>query len=308
VEKAFLMVGLSSPDREYAKFLWLRDSSLSPKRPGNLITFRFKRIAFGVISSPFILAATIRHHLSSAGQGLGPEIDQNLYVDNLFLDCVSAEEAQQKAALAQQIFAQAKMRLCSFVSADPAALSNLPKDDILADECPSVLGLKWIKLQDILTFSLPQKVNEPLCRRLILASIASFFDPLGLACPLIVQGKLFFQSLWGSGKKWNDPLDPPHIITWQRIVSEWTNECWNISRRTVTDGILSLHIFCDAGPDAYGAVIYLRSELDGKVIISLVYPQSRLRPFRMKIQDGLTIPRLELLGLLHSCRLRLVSK
>jgi len=62
VEKAFLSIGLQKQDRDVTRFLWLKN----PKNvniEGNIEIFRFYRIPFGVISSPFLLGATISHHL-----------------------------------------------------------------------------------------------------------------------------------------------------------------------------------------------------------------------------------------------------
>jgi len=65
VEKAFLNVGLQIPDRDVTRFLWLKD----PKNPvvnENLQVFRFCRIPFGIISSTFLLEATVMYHLQQA--------------------------------------------------------------------------------------------------------------------------------------------------------------------------------------------------------------------------------------------------
>ena len=62
IEKAFHQAGLKGTDRDVTRFLWLKDVS-KLITDENLEIFRFTRIPFGVISSPFILGSTIRHHL-----------------------------------------------------------------------------------------------------------------------------------------------------------------------------------------------------------------------------------------------------
>ncbi|KIH45996.1 phlebovirus glycoprotein G1 [Ancylostoma duodenale] len=83
IEKAFLMVGLHVDSRDYTRFLWLND----PTRPlirDNVVTYRFTRVPFGLISSPFLLAGTIHHHLTTTATPISQAILRNTYVDNVF--------------------------------------------------------------------------------------------------------------------------------------------------------------------------------------------------------------------------------
>ena len=60
IEKAFLMLSVTERDRDVLRFLWFDDiSKLNP----NVISLRFARVVFGVLSSSFLLNATIKHHV-----------------------------------------------------------------------------------------------------------------------------------------------------------------------------------------------------------------------------------------------------
>ena len=61
IEKAFLEVGPHEADRGVTRFLWLKDIQ-NPVSKENLIVCRFKRRPFEIISSPFLLGSTIKHH------------------------------------------------------------------------------------------------------------------------------------------------------------------------------------------------------------------------------------------------------
>ena len=82
VEKAFLSVGLQPQDRDVTRILWLKN----PKKvtvEGNLQVFRFCKIPFGVVSSPFLLEATIVHHLKQTNTPLATSLQRDIYVDNV---------------------------------------------------------------------------------------------------------------------------------------------------------------------------------------------------------------------------------
>ena len=83
IEKAFLQIGLLEPDRDVVRFIWLKDpTKLSTQN--NLQIYRFARVPFGVVSSPFLLGATISYHLQQEGSDFAKNILHNIYVDNVF--------------------------------------------------------------------------------------------------------------------------------------------------------------------------------------------------------------------------------
>ena len=85
IKKAFLSVGLQVKDRGVTRFLWLKNTENSDTT-NNLQVHHFCRIPFGVISSLFLLAATIYHHLKQIGNSTAEQIQHDIYVDNLCTD------------------------------------------------------------------------------------------------------------------------------------------------------------------------------------------------------------------------------
>ena len=54
------MISVAGEDRDVLRFLWVNDPF---KKFPEVVTLRFRRVVFGVTASPFLLNATIRHHI-----------------------------------------------------------------------------------------------------------------------------------------------------------------------------------------------------------------------------------------------------
>jgi hypothetical protein len=82
IEKAFLNIAISPEHRDYLRFLWVDDPmNEDPK----IRLLRFTRVVFGLTSSPFILNATIKHHVSqytTSDPEFAKEVMRSLYVDD----------------------------------------------------------------------------------------------------------------------------------------------------------------------------------------------------------------------------------
>uniref|UniRef100_A0A7I4XZY9 Reverse transcriptase domain-containing protein n=1 Tax=Haemonchus contortus TaxID=6289 RepID=A0A7I4XZY9_HAECO len=112
LEKAFLQVRLHELNRDATRFFWVRDFEKDPEE-GNLITYRFTRVTFGLNVSPFLLGATVHFHFRNAvsDKTLEKQIREILYVDNLILAAETPEKAIQKSRCTREIFAEMGMNL-----------------------------------------------------------------------------------------------------------------------------------------------------------------------------------------------------
>ncbi|KAK5970181.1 Retrotransposon domain containing protein [Trichostrongylus colubriformis] len=112
VEKASLQVRLHTQDRDATRFLWVKDTS-RPLCQDNIITYRFSRVAFGLICSPFLLAGTIEYHLqhNTRNKEVAREIDSNTYVDNVVITARSTVEATTFYKESKKVFRDMRMNL-----------------------------------------------------------------------------------------------------------------------------------------------------------------------------------------------------
>ena len=82
IEKAFLNIKIDPEHRDFLRFLWIDD--VNKESPG-IKLIRFTRVVFGVNASPFILNATIRHHVNTCmlnDNAFALEFLKSLYVDD----------------------------------------------------------------------------------------------------------------------------------------------------------------------------------------------------------------------------------
>ena len=107
IQKAFLQNGVCKQDCDVHRFLWDID--------GQVKVMRFLRVPFGNCSSPFLLNATIQHHLSLLPSSRTvTELQQNLYVDDFLSGCDSEDEICDMIREASNIMSQASMTLAKW--------------------------------------------------------------------------------------------------------------------------------------------------------------------------------------------------
>ena len=120
IEKAFLMIFVAEDERDVLRFLWLEDIKNELPR---IQVLRFTRVVFGVSSSPFLLNATIKHHIQSY-QTRDPQFvtkfEQSIYVDDVTSGANNDEEAFQ-------FYEKAKIRLAEKVVSISSSLLPTPQ-------------------------------------------------------------------------------------------------------------------------------------------------------------------------------------
>uniref|UniRef100_A0AAF5Q7Q7 Reverse transcriptase domain-containing protein n=1 Tax=Wuchereria bancrofti TaxID=6293 RepID=A0AAF5Q7Q7_WUCBA len=142
IEKAFLQIQLHPSERNCTRFLWLKEVEGSVSKE-NIICYRFRRIPFGVISSPFLLSATLNYHLENHDSELAAEIKKNLYVDNVIVSSNGTQDALEKYAEMKSIFKEASMNLREFLSNDEEFYAELPQQDRAIRKNTKILGILW---------------------------------------------------------------------------------------------------------------------------------------------------------------------
>ena len=304
IEKAFLNVGLQPQDRDVTRFLWLKNINVNDLN-NNLQVYRFCRVPFGVVSSPFLLAATITYHLKHIGNPTAERIQRDIYVDNIITGTRTLNEVQHLYTDSKQIFARASMNLREWASNSQELMKFVPEQDRASGSNIKVLGINWNLNSDTLLLPGPSgdRTKEASTKREVLQAVASIFDPLGFFAPTVLEAKLFIQELWTCKFDWDTELPSEYLSRWQHLWDILTTiSMYNIPRHvgmkiTESEPIeYRLLCFCDASAKAYAAVIYLHQSSAGECKVDCIFSKTRLAPQKT------TIPRLELLGVLIGTR------
>ena len=305
IEKAFLQVAVQQKDRDVIRFLWLKDIT-KPLTTDNIATCRFSRVPFGIISSQFLLGATIKDHLESTKDQFSIDISKDMYVDNLITGANSEEEAKQLYVEAKQKLLEISMNLRDWKSNSQNLNETFSVNDRMNGTAIKVLGLQWNTNADQLMISTDkfQRAEISTTKRQVLMAVASLFDPLGYLTPTKTKMRLFLHNLWAQGKDWDDKIDSKDIEAWRAII-EVTKELSTITvPRYLGWKDPQLICFCDASEKVYATAVYLKTTHEERSVINLVFSKARVAP-----KNSMSIPRLELLALLIGVRsLNFISK
>ena len=222
IEKAFLPVGIQESDQDVTRFLWFKDLTNLHGTDQNLDVYRFCRVPFGIISSLFLLAGTIKYHLKKIGTSIVSQISGNIYVDNVMLGADSVQDAYEMYLESKGIFKGASMNLREWVSNPLEFLDLLPEPEKVKGDTVKTFGIPWNYTKHYLqiggiNFTC---IDESPTKRGVLKVLARIFDPLGLITLITFFGKVFLQGLWKEGISWDESLSDMLCDKWREILDK----------------------------------------------------------------------------------------
>ncbi|GFX47419.1 integrase catalytic domain-containing protein [Trichonephila clavipes] len=292
VKSAFLQIELDFRDRDFTRFFWTDNLNNEP------YVLNFTRVLFGLRPSPYLLAATLKHHFKKYREQYPHTfelLNSSIYVDDLICGQNDVPDALRTTLECLQIFSDAGMLLRKWRS-NSKQLNLLWQQEGVKTESSEtsaidlrpptkVLGLAWDPENDLI-----------------------YFDPKDLLKFMLRRGesKRFILSveLWTLGVEWDSELPPKLRHKWQ----QWSSEAEGLIEIKIPRFYLGnidqemskceIHCFSDASKSAYGTILYLRFVTCNEIETSFICSKSRVAPLK-----SLTLPLLELTAALLSARL-----
>ena len=175
------MIAVEKSDTDVLRFLWYDDIDERNSLPA---VYRFRRIVFGVTSSPFILNATLNHHLENHEQSdseITKKLVNSVYADDINREGYSESKVARMYHVSKAIMQDGGFNLSKWQSNSPSVMieisrcenttqqsekvflneddqsyakSTCGKDTPKETTRISVLGLSWDKYEDNFFFHL----------------------------------------------------------------------------------------------------------------------------------------------------------
>lgn len=311
IEQMFHSFLVQEQHRDLLRFFWYKNNDPNEE----LTEYRMKVHVFGNTSSRAVATFCLRKTAEVGEQEFGSDakdfVYNNFYVDDGLKSVAKPAEAIDLLTCTRAMLARANLCLHKIASSHPEVTHAFPREDQASelrdldfslDTVPiqRALGVLWDISADAFTFKVSLE-KRPFTRRDVLSVFNTLYDPLGLAAPVIVRGKLLLRSMMANlsnlhPESWDEPLPEEQRLAWeawckalQALTLLRVPCCYTVASST---GVKKqeLHTFCDASNNAIGAVSYLRTvQHNGSIQVSFVFGKAKLAP-----SHATTIPRLEL--------------
>ena len=309
--KAFLSIALEKCDQNRLMMLWFKNVA---ENDLTLVTYRCKRLCFGLRCSPCLLMLALYKILILDNENdsaeivtLKQKIYHAIYMDNGGVSTNDETLLLKYYELLPKIFDPYCFALQQFVVNKPSMQMKIDEQQgTQTEETVKLLGVEWNRINDTIQ---PVKINvneNANTKRQILSTMNEIYDLIGVYLPLLNRAKLFLQTLQTDHNlEWDDILSNDRQRDWANISKQLNSVPGIPINRSVggrAEGY-SLIAFTDASTLIYGAVVYLRNCDTGTV--SFVAGKNKLISKSLAKQS---VPTLELQALTYGVEILMELK
>ncbi|GFV08186.1 integrase catalytic domain-containing protein [Trichonephila clavipes] len=229
--------------------------------PYKFQVYRFKRVMFGVNVSPFLLSATIKHHIENYREqypAATEMLDTCLYVDDVISGADDISQALKVSKDAETIMKNASMKLRKWNSNDQTLMRTWEREGLETSSSPDdsskipsskVLGIPWDVVHDYFTIDVKGLLQlDPSQKELCFNQLGKYTIQLGSCHPTRLGSNAYYKNFGYRKLK-----IPRKILDSSGDSSE-----------------VQIHTFSDASQKAYGAAAFLRVKHKDRVSVDLV--------------------------------------
>ena len=205
IESMFQQVKVREQDQDSLRFLWW-DGGTDEHPKEYVMTVHI----FAATDSPCTAISMLKRTADDNEHDFDPTtletLRRNFYVDDVLRAVPTPEAAIKLSNQLTKLCARGGFNLTKFLSNDRRVLAEIPVEkratpslDLELDELPvnRVLGIRWNIEIDTFGFKV-MDLSKPNTMREMLSTIASVFDPLNFAAPVMLLAKQIMQDLWHS--------------------------------------------------------------------------------------------------------------
>ena len=229
-KKFSMWVLMRTQHRDATIFLWLKDVAKSANNPDNLIVYRFCWVLLRAVPSPYLLNATIQHHLIKQDNWISEDLQCSIYMDNVLPGTDTIAEASDYYTSSRNCFQKEGMNLRQWTSNSTTLNRQAHGDGGYAEPMVKVLKLNWNTKTDTLSLSLTTLIKETnsidkVSKRSVLSIPSKLYDSLGFVEPVTVKAKIMMEELWKHNLTWDKELPDSFKENWVG----WLNESQNLT-------------------------------------------------------------------------------
>ena len=311
IEHMFNCFKIPAEQKDLLRFFWWLEND--PSKP--IVQYRSTVHLFGACSSCAVAmfalkaVAAIARKSGELSEEEAAFIENNFYIDDGMGSRHTIEDVVSIVRRVRPVLKKYGLNMHKVRSNSPAVVEALQDDGTNTTEgesllsssivqVPRALGVTWDERSDNLHVLLDLPAR-PFTRRGLLATTNTAFDPIGIAAPVILGGRILQRKILSqfpakAKADWDEPLPEKFLDQWKI----WLNGVAGKSSISVdrclypmaSSSVREIHVFADASTEAISAVAYARSVgADGCVVVRFLMGCAKLAP-----RAATTVPRLEL--------------
>ena len=276
VQTMYLNVKVRPADRKYLGMYY------RPQSSDNLQVLQLSSHPFGLTSSPYVAMGVVKHHAEQR-QVTYPlakqAVDTHVIVDDFIVSGDNVTRLRDTLTQLEGLLSEIGMGVHKIAASHHTIVKGIEPEKIAKSmrlggegdldwtSTPTVktLGVVWDTETDIMRLEFkPRWIQDDLTLRMVVSDCGRFYDPLGLALPVLMSGRILQQACWSTSTDWDTVLPLGMQQRWKR----WAKNSMHISSFKIPRGIKRngepihkqrLITFVDASSEAQAAVVYVQT-------------------------------------------------